>query len=151
MNKQFPLSEMEELITESIKEKGTFTFVPNGISMLPLFRPGTDTAILTKVPDKLSSGDVVFYKRKNGQYVLHRIIFTRKKGFILCGDNQKVFEAGIDYKNMIALVKGIIRDGEVVEFSDNKLYHKYQKKILAKKRLRFLIWLIPYLMKKHRA
>jgi hypothetical protein len=36
--------------------------------------------------------DVIFYRRENGQYVLHRIIKIKKDGYVCRGDNQTAKE-----------------------------------------------------------
>lgn len=45
----------------------------SGYSMYPFLRSGRDTAFFRKPDRKLRVGDIVFYQRLNGQYILHRI------------------------------------------------------------------------------
>lgn len=57
-----------------------------GISMQPFLKEGRDAVILASADQKLQIGDIILYRRQNGQYVLHRIV--RKNGgmFYLRGD-----------------------------------------------------------------
>ena len=50
--------------------------VITGNSMYPFLRHGRDTVYLQKVQRPLKKGDMVLYRRKNGQYILHRIVFA---------------------------------------------------------------------------
>ena len=77
--------------------------------MLPLIREGKDSVILV-APDNLKKHDIVLYRRKNGAYVLHRIIKIRDDEFIMCGDNQGQPERGIYRENIIAKVSSVISD-----------------------------------------
>ena len=59
-----------------------------GDSMRP-FLHGGDFAYLMPLPERLKRGDIVLYRRKNGQYVLHRVYRIMENGsFLLLGDSQ---------------------------------------------------------------
>ena len=103
------MSEMVGLIEEVISGDGEFRLYPKGTSMLPLIKQGKDSVILVK-PGLLSIGDIVLYKRKSGQFVLHRIIKIKGKDLFLCGDNQSDIEKGITTDNVIAKVKAVYLD-----------------------------------------
>lgn len=103
------MSEMVGLIEEVISDDGEFRLYPKGTSMLPLIRQGKDSVILVK-PGLLSIGDIVLYKRKNGQFVLHRIVKINGNDLFLCGDNQSVIESGISVNDVIAKVKAVYID-----------------------------------------
>lgn len=82
INDLFPL--MEESFNNNLK----FELPVNGTSMLPLLHTG-DYVLLESVKTvKIRRRDVVFYKRENGQYVLHRIYRKRGNNLIMLGDNQ---------------------------------------------------------------
>ena len=104
-----PMSEMVGLIEEVISGDGEFRLYPRGTSMLPLIRQGKDSVILVK-PGLLSIGDIVLYRRKNGQFVLHRIIKIKGDNLYLCGDNQSEIETGITTNDVIAKVKAVYID-----------------------------------------
>jgi signal peptidase I len=92
------------LITEVLASGGTFPFYPSGDSMLPTIRPGEDEVILAS-PERISVGDIVFYRRDSGVFVLHRIVGKKKDGsFVLRGDNQFYNEDGVIPSHIIAVV-----------------------------------------------
>ena len=69
----FQLAEYEETILTVLDSGGEFTIFPRGISMLPLIVQGRDSVTLIKA-ERLQIGDIAFYKRSGGEFVLHRII-----------------------------------------------------------------------------
>lgn len=104
-----PMSEMVGLIEEVISGDGEFRLYPRGTSMLPLIRQGKDSVILVK-PGLLSIGDIILYRRKNGQFVLHRIVKIKGDDLVICGDNQTALEYGITVSDVIAKVKAVYID-----------------------------------------
>lgn len=104
-----PMSEMVGLIEEVISGDGEFRLYPRGTSMLPLIRQGKDSVILVK-PGLLSIGDIILYKRNNGQFVLHRIVKIKGDDLVICGDNQTALEYGITVFDVIAKVKAVYID-----------------------------------------
>jgi hypothetical protein len=121
------LNDIWHIIDEVISSGGEFTFKPNGISMLPLIRPGVDTVKLVK-PTEVKKSDIVLYRRDNGKFVLHRVMYVRRKDFIMRGDNQKYLEVGIRRDQILATLKGIEKDGVSVDFASEK-YKKYVKSL----------------------
>lgn len=121
------LNDLWPIINEVISSGGEFNFKPNGISMLPLIRPGVDTVTLV-APQEVKKGDIVLYRRDNGKFVLHRIMFVRKKDLIMRGDNQKYLETGVRRDQILAHVKGIVKDGAQVDLTSVE-YKKYVKSL----------------------
>lgn len=113
------LDEIYPLIKEVISGGGKFTFKPSGSSMKPFIRPGRDAVNLTWA-DNPGKYDIVLYRRKNGQFVLHRIVAEDEKGFVMCGDNQWTKEYNITRDMIIAKVSGVIRNGHTVECSSKR-------------------------------
>ena len=83
---------------------------PRGISMLPLIKQDRDSVTLVKAELPLKKHELAFYRRDNGQFVLHRVMKLEKDGgYVMCGDNQTVLEYGINDSNVIAVVSEIYR------------------------------------------
>ncbi|MBR2454753.1 MAG: S24/S26 family peptidase [Clostridia bacterium] len=124
--KKISLDEIYPIIKEKIENGGTVQLPITGTSMLPLFVWGRDTVELTKCenPQKY---DIIFYRRDDGHFVLHRIVGKDENGFILCGDNQVNKEYGITEKHIIAVVKSITRKGKT--FSVDKFSYKLYVKL----------------------
>ena len=76
--------------------------------MLPMIRQGIDKVVLSPLPDKLKKFDLPLYQRKNGQYVLHRIIKIEDT-YTCIGDNQFELEHGLQHDQMIGVVSAFTR------------------------------------------
>ena len=126
------LNEAWPLISEVIESDGEFRLYPRGTSMMPLIREGIDSVLLVKARD-VSKNDMVFYKRENGQFVLHRAVKIKKNSYVLCGDNQFKLEKGIRQENVLAVVKGFYRDELYVD-ENNEEYRKYLKSLPKRRR-----------------
>ncbi len=102
------LSDALSVIEEKLKMGGTVTFKPKGTSMLPMLRPGKDSVTI-KREDRISKNDVVLYKRKNNQFVLHRIVRKTKDKYVMRGDNQWFFERGVSREMIIGVMTEFMR------------------------------------------
>lgn len=104
------LEELMPLIRESLAQGKKVRFSPRGVSMLPMLRQGMDTVVLSPLPERLKKYDLPLYQRKDGQYVLHRVVKAGEK-YTCMGDNQFFPEPGLDHGQMIALVTAFNRGG----------------------------------------
>ncbi len=102
------------LVREGVKNGGVFRFFPRGTSMLPVIRPERDTVLLVS-PDGYQPGDVLLYRRENGQAVLHRLIAVKKSGLVCRGDNQAVTETGVSPDAVYAKLSAISYDDALPE------------------------------------
>lgn len=104
------LEEFEPVIRKILAEGGNFQFAPRGTSMQPYIYQGRDQVVLAPLPEgKLKKYQVILYKRKNGAYVLHRIVKVKKDSYTMRGDNQFQNEKGIKKEQMIGLVTKVVR------------------------------------------
>ncbi len=62
-----------------------------GVSMRPFLRAG-DFVYVELPKGKIRKGDILLFRRPNGQYILHRVVKIRKNGYLLLGDSQVVQE-----------------------------------------------------------
>ena len=124
--KKISLDEIYPIIKEKIEYGGTVRIPITGTSMNPLLYWGRDYVDLIKCenPQKY---DIIFYRRDDGQFVLHRIVGKNDKGFILCGDNQWKKEYGVCDRHIIAVVESITRKDKT--FNVSKLSYKIYYKI----------------------
>lgn len=121
--KKISLEEIYPVIKETLHSGGTVELPITGTSMFPLLKAGRDTVII-KTDNAYSIGDIIFYRRDDGHFVLHRIVGTDENGYILCGDNQTLLEKNITDRHIIAKVIEIRRDGKTILPQDPK-YSKY--------------------------
>lgn len=136
----FRLSEHIGLITEVLDSGGEFTLFPRGTSMLPLVIQGRDSVTLIK-PNGYSIGDIAFYRRADGAFVLHRIVGEKDGAFVMCGDNQLEREYGITPDMIIGRAVRITRGGrEITEKNFLYLIYKILWKNFFIRRVCFKIW-----------
>ena len=109
LEKEFRLEQLMPLIQEQLDAGKNVKFKPRGVSMLPMLRQGIDSVVLSPVPKKLKKYDLPLYRRKSGQFVLHRIVKVGES-YTCIGDNQFVYEPGLRHEQMIGLVTSFYRD-----------------------------------------
>ncbi len=108
------IAELIPIMEQHFEEALPFKLFPRGTSMLPTLRQGIDSVLLVR-SEKIKRFDIVMYKRKSGQIVLHRIIGKNKYGYILCGDHQLNPEYGIEAKQIIAKVLGYYKGSTYIQ------------------------------------
>ena len=113
VEKQYRLEDLMPLIREQLAAGKTVRFSPRGTSMLPMLRQGKDQVVLSPLPENLKKYDLPLYQRKNGQFVLHRIVGVGDT-YTCLGDNQFDTEPGLGHDQMIALVTAFTRDGREI-------------------------------------
>lgn len=126
MSKKVSLEELMPVVREVLEERGEVSFVSAGTSMMPTIRDRKDTVTIVKPQGKLKKGDVPFYQRDNGQYILHRIVDVNGDTYITCGDNQWVKEYNIRDNQIIGVLKSFERNGKT-HYVDGKGYRLYVK------------------------
>lgn len=124
--KVISLDEIYPIIKEKIECGGTVQLPITGTSMNPLLYWGRDSVEITKCENP-KKYDIIFYRRDDGHFVLHRIVGKNENGYILCGDNQVKKEYGIEDRNIIAVVKSITRKNKT--FSVDKFSYKLYAKL----------------------
>lgn len=128
------LSELLPVIEETLASGGTVKLPITGTSMLPLLVAGRDTVTLSPVTGDLQKFDIPFYRRRDGAFVLHRIVAcTADNTYTLCGDNQWVLEEGVRAAQIIGVVSAITRNGKTFS-ADSQKYKRY---------VRIWHWLLP--------
>lgn len=121
--KELPLKDLMPIICEHLQNGRQVKLSPKGTSMLPMIRQGRDSVILSPINREIKKYDIVLYLRKNGQYVLHRVIKVGKT-LTFAGDNQIYIEKGIDRSQAIAIVDEFYRGNRHYSI-DNFLYKAY--------------------------
>jgi len=109
-------------IEQVLCRTGVLHYKSVGESMLPLIKEGRDTFVITQCSNQaIHKYDIVLFKRPNiterGRYVLHRVLRINKNGtYWIVGDNSVTGEP-VDGKDVIGILKVLIRKGHVVSFS----------------------------------
>lgn len=120
MNKIIDIGEIVPLMKEQMDNNGKVRFTPKGNSMLPLLRNNMDVVTMSKPEFPLAKYSIAFYQRKNGQYVLHRVVKRKDNKYTMRGDNQLTNEPGITEEQIIAYVTSFERKGKQYNISDKK-------------------------------
>ncbi len=118
MNKEVLFDDIIDIMIEKLNSGGTVTFTPRGKSMLPMLRDGEDVVVLSKPSGRIHLFDVIFYRRTNGVYVLHRVVnFDSDGSYVLCGDNQFELEHGVKDDDIIGVVTAFYRKGKAYKIN----------------------------------
>lgn len=105
-----PMAELAEVIALQLENGGKATITVTGVSMLPMLRNRKDSVTLIPASQRQKPGNVIFYRRENGRYVLHRIIRITPEGYLCSGDNQYELEP-VKPEQVVAVVDGFVRKG----------------------------------------
>lgn len=99
-------------LVEEDKEVGLLI---SGNSMAPFLVHERDYIYFKKPDRQLKAGDMVFYQRENGQYIMHRIFDIKDDGYYMLGDSQFQIEGPLNESQIFALVTKVKRKGKVLE------------------------------------
>lgn len=90
----------------------------SGSSMVPFLVHGRDTVYLSKITTSIKRGDIVLYRRNNGELVLHRVCRLTSEGLTMIGDAQQDPESGIGADQLLAVTTAVRRKGKLLTRSD---------------------------------
>lgn len=89
-----------------------------GSSMNPFLVHYRDTIFFKKPDRPLRRGDMVFYQRESGQYVMHRILRVKKDGLYIVGDAQTEIEGPVRPEQVFAIITRVVRKGKTISPGD---------------------------------
>ena len=106
LDTQCYLGEIESLL----KQNQSVVIPVVGGSMSPFLIDSRDYVYLKSV-DRLKKGDIILYKRNNGEYVLHRIYCIKENMFYTIGDAQMILEGPLLNDQILGVVSNVRRKG----------------------------------------
>lgn len=115
-------AELVPIICEVLAGGKAFCLTVTGASMTPTVIDRRDKVELV-TPKNIRKNDIVFFKRKNGEYVLHRVIKIDGEKLLINGDAQSWTET-IDASQVFATVNSICRNDRWFS-ADNNIYAAY--------------------------
>ena len=136
--------EYVQVLRELVEEGREVSMVICGSSMSPFLIHQRDSIRFRKPDRPLRRGDMVFYQRDSGQYVMHRICRVRPAGYDLIGDAQTEIEGPIRRDQIFALVTAVRRKGRWI--GPRQFWWVFFEKVWL-----CLIPLRPFLMKLYAA
>lgn len=108
---------------EILESQGRLVYTNVGTSMMPLLRQRRDLLVIVPKPaGRLRLWDVPLFKRDNGQYIMHRVLWVRKHDYLICGDNQWRIERGITDRHIIGVLEAVVRDGKTLPVRESADY-----------------------------
>ena len=96
-------------LRQMVEEGHEVGMVITGSSMAPFLIHERDYICFKKPDRKLQKGDMVFYQRENGQFVMHRICRVRPEGYDIIGDAQTEIERDVKREQIFAIVTKVRR------------------------------------------
>lgn len=111
-----PLKDIYPIIAETIQNGGETYLTVRGNSMSPFLADGRDQAVFASHENRMPRrGDIVFYQRDSGQFVMHRVYKAEKDGtYTMLGDVQWTLEKGIRPDQVRAFVVRVVRKGKEI-------------------------------------
>lgn len=99
-------------VKEELAKRGEYTAITSGKSMFPLFRNGTDIAVIKPPCFPLKKNTVALYRKDNvKELVLHRVIKVKGEEYIIRGDNT-YFNETVKRADIIGVLDGFYRNGK---------------------------------------
>ncbi|MCQ2386827.1 MAG: hypothetical protein MJ066_00020 [Clostridia bacterium] len=117
---------MQQLKKE-IETKGIVSFVPSGHSMWPLFKNRKQAVIIQKKSGRLSKYDTAFYEnKKDGLFVLHRVIEVYEDGYLFTGDSTLETDR-VKEEDVFGVLIGFYKGKKYIDSKNEKYKKKVEK------------------------
>ena len=100
------------------KGAGSFPCRSRAAACRPFLCHRRDYIYFTRPEEELKRGDMVFYQRDSGQYVMHRIWKVRPEGYYMVGDAQTQIEGPLRREQIFARIVRVKRKGRILEPGD---------------------------------
>ena len=105
-----------------LKDAGFYAAAVHGVSMIPLLCNHRDT-VYVEPATVFHKRDVVLFRRRNRQLVLHRLIRVKGDYLIVSGDNELTSEV-ITREQVLGVMTAFTRKGRTV-YTSSPLYRIY--------------------------
>lgn len=111
MNLDVDTREYITVLKEMVEEGQEVAITIVGTSMEPFLIHNRDKIYFRKPDGSIKKGDMVFYQRETGAYVIHRVIKVKKQQYYMAGDHQTFLEGPIEKKQIFAKIVSVEREG----------------------------------------
>lgn len=104
--------EYVSMLRELTEEGKEVSMLIAGNSMSPFLIHNRDYVSFKKPDRELKAGDIVFFQREGGAFILHRIWKVKPEGYYIVGDAQWVIEGPVKREQIFAIVTKVRRKGK---------------------------------------
>lgn len=122
--KQTDMNTLYPIIEEAISRGKDIKIKISGYSMFPLVASRRDSVVLTKA-EKIKKGDVPFFRREDGSFILHRVVGIKNGAYKMRGDFELKIEYPVYPEQVVAVAKGFYRKDRYIA-CDSFLYKLYK-------------------------
>lgn len=117
--REVDIHEYLPVLIDIINSGKDVSLVISGSSMAPFLCHHRDTIIISKPDGHFFKGQMVFYMRDSGQYVMHRIHHIDKQGnLFIVGDAQIEIEGPVRQDQVFGIINKVIRKGNIYKKGD---------------------------------
>ncbi len=113
------MSEIPDDLSGTLKDGKNVIAEPSGHSMEPLLHDKGTKVLIAPLEKKPEPGDIVLWHRKDGKYVMHRMIGESEKHYLLRGDNCVNTDRAVK-RRVIGVVTDIYRNGRWFPVTDKR-------------------------------
>lgn len=110
--------EYVSMLRELTEQGNEVRLLISGSSMAPFLIHRRDSICFRKPDRPLKRGDMVFFQRDSGQFVMHRILRVAPEGYYIVGDNQTEVEGPVRREQIFGLITRAQRKGKWIEPGD---------------------------------
>ena len=119
MSRFVDIHEYMPVLIEILREGKEVSVLVSGTSMTPFLADKRDTVIVSPPDSHFRRGDIVFYQRSNGQYIMHRVHHVGPDNMLyIAGDGENVIEGPVEPFRVFGVVRKVIRKGKQIDGND---------------------------------
>lgn len=104
--------EYVSVLKELVEEGKEVSMLIAGSSMSPFLAHERDYIFFKKPEAPIKRGDMVFYQRRNGQYIMHRVWKDKDGQYYMVGDAQVEIEGPLARDQIFAVITKVKRKGK---------------------------------------
>ena len=101
-----------EMIRGLLEEGNEVPMIITGNSMSPFMVHERDRILIRKASFPMKKGDMAFFQRRDGHYVMHRIVRVKDGKYYFVGDAQTWIEGPIDEEQIFGEIISVCRKGK---------------------------------------
>lgn len=110
--------EYVSMLRELTQEGKEVSMIISGSSMSPFLIHARDSICFKAPWREPRRGDMVFFERPTGQFVMHRVLRKKPEGYYIIGDAQKDIEGPVQPEQIFAIITKVCRKGKWLKPGD---------------------------------